>query len=74
MLKAITRIIASALLAPMLIATQSFALEQEDLRGLASEEIMDRSRAIEKITEIGDAESVRILKGLQNGEIYFTED
>ena len=74
MLKAITRIIASAFLAPMLIATQSFALEQEDLRGLASEEIMDRSRAIEKITEIGDAESVRILKGLQNGEIYFTED
>ncbi len=49
------------------------ALDRTDISGLASEHVMERLKAIEKIARVGDSDALRMLEGLQNSELLVTD-
>ena len=49
------------------------ALDRTDISGLASEHVMERLKAIEKIARVGDSDALRLLEGLQNSELLVTD-
>ena len=49
------------------------ALDRTDISGLASEHVMERLKAIDKIARVGDSDALRLLKELQNSELLVTD-
>jgi len=49
------------------------ALDRTDISGLASEHVMERLKAIDKIALVGDSDALRLLKELQNSELLVTD-
>ena len=49
------------------------ALDRTDISWLASEHVMERLKAIEKIARVGDSDALRLLEGLQNSELLVTD-
>ncbi|MDA9194796.1 urea ABC transporter permease subunit UrtB [Burkholderiales bacterium] len=49
------------------------ALDRADISGLASDTTMERLRAIDKISTIGDPDALRLLEALQNSEVMVTD-
>ncbi|MDA1012311.1 MAG: urea ABC transporter permease subunit UrtB [Proteobacteria bacterium] len=49
------------------------ALDRTDISGLASEHVMERLKAIDKIARVGDSDALRLLKELQNSKLLVTD-